>query len=163
MNNLQDLYVDQLQDLFSANRQAAKIVEKFAEKASEQELREKLEKSARCINEHNDRLQGIINDHDADPSGEHCKGMEGLVTEAKKHALETDFSDDAVRDAQIIAQYQRITHYGIAAYGTCRALAERLGYNNDESTLAEDLESVKNGDAVMNRIAEDSVNRKAAA
>lgn len=162
MDTLKDLYIDQLQDLWSANRQARQMTEKLCDVASDDELRETLERSLSRIDEHNERLEEIIRNYDASPSEEHCKGMEGLVKEARKHALEEDFGDDDVRDAQIIAQYQRMTHYGIAVYGTCRALAEQLECDEDARILAQDLEDVKRGDSVMNRIAEESVNRRAA-
>lgn len=162
MDTLKDLYIDQLQDLWSANRQARKVIEEFEKAANDKELREKLHSGLRRIDEHNQHLEKIIRNYGATPTGEHCKGMEGLVTEAKKHALETEYTNKDVHDAQIIAQYQRMIHYGIAVYGTSRALAEQLGFNEDVRVLAEDLKNVKEGDKVMNRIAEESVNRRAA-
>lgn len=162
MQTLKDLYIDQLQDLWSANQQACKIIEKLSEIANDIELRETLERGLVRIPEHNERLEDLIGAYGASPKGEHCKGMEGLVAEARKHTLETDYANDDVRDAQIISQYQRMTHYVIAVYGTCRALAEQLNFFDDASVLADDLENVKHGDRVMNRIAEESVNRRAA-
>lgn len=162
MHNLQDLYIDQLQDLWSANRQAATMVGKLCDAVGETRLREKLEKSQSRIAAHNARLEEIIRSYDRQPDAEHCKGMEGLVKEAAKHALEEEITDPAVRDAQVIAQYQRMTHYGIAVYGTCRALAAQLGRNDEAALLDEVLQDVKKGDAVMTEIAEGSVNRKAA-
>lgn len=162
MDTLKELYIDQLQDLWSANRQARQVTEKLCKAANNDTLRSTLERSLDHISAHNERLEEILGNYDASPDGEHCKGMEGLVAEVKKHALETDYSDDDVRDAQIIAQYQRMTHYGIAVYGTCRALAEQLGISEDASVLAKDLEDVKEGDHAMSRIAQESVNRRAA-
>jgi len=162
VDSLKDLYIDQLQDLWSANQQAGKILEKLCDAASNEKLCEKLQKGKSAIREHNERLATIIRSYDASPDEEHCKGMEGLVKEAKKHALEADISDNAVRDAQIIAQYQRISHYGIAAYGTCRSLAQQLGCEEEAQTLSDDLENVKKGDAIMTDIAEETVNQQAA-
>lgn len=162
MESLKELYVDQLQDLWSANEQAGKMIRKLCDAANDDELCDILERSVDRISEHNERLEEIIRGHDASPSEEHCKGMEGLVREAKAHALDEDFEDENVHDAQIIAQYQRITHYGIAVYGTCHALAEQLGYEDEARQLSDDLDNVKEGDQVMNRIAEESINRHAA-
>lgn len=162
MDTLKELYIDQLQDLWSANKQAYRMTKEFCNVASDEELRETLERSCDRIEEHNERLAELIESYDASPSDEHCKGMEGLVKEARSHILEEEFGDNDVRDAQIIAQYQRMTHYGIAVYGTCRALAEQLGCKDDARTLADDLENVKEGDVVMNRIAEESINQRAA-
>ena len=162
MDSLKDLYIDQLQDLWSANEQARKMTAKLCDAASDAQLCQTLERSQSHIKQHNDRLEEIIRSYDASPSEEHCKGMEGLVAEAKKHALQEDFSDDAVRDAQIISQFQRITHYGLAVYGTCKALAEELGYHSDATMLKQDLQDVRKGDEVLTHIAVDNVNRRAA-
>lgn len=162
MHSLKDLYIDQLQDVWSANEQARKFTEKLCEAANDNKLCDTLSKSQDRIKQHNERLEKMIRSYDASPSAEHCKGMEGLIAEAKKHALQQDYTDDAVRDAQIISQFQRITHYGIAAYGTCRAMAEELGHSEDARILAEDLQEVRKGDEVLSHIAKDSVNRRAA-
>lgn len=162
MDTLKDLYIDQLQDIWSANEQARRLSEQFADKANDEQLKETLQRTINRVKEHNERIEQIIRNYGASPSAEHCKGMEGLVTEAKRHALEKQYTDDAVRDAQIISQYQRIAHYGIAAYGTCRALAEQLGFNDEAKQLEQDLEDVKKSDTVLNRIAQESVNRRAA-
>lgn len=163
MDTLQDLYIDQMQDLWSANRQAAQIAGKLREAASEARLQDVLNRNIERINEHNERLEKIIRDAGHSPSDEHCKGMEGLIAEARKHALEFDYSNGAVRDAQIIAQFQRITHYGLAVYGTCAALAKQLGRTQEASQLASDLAEVRKGDEVLSEIAEYQVNHKAAA
>lgn len=163
MDSLKELYIDQLQDLWSANRQACRFTEKLADVASDEELKRTLQKTIRNVERHNQHLEELIRSYDADPSDEHCKGMEGLIKEATKHALEEDYGSDAVRDCQIIAQYQRMIHYGMAVYGTCCAFARELGCDDDEATLSEDLEDVFQGDKVMTRIAEESVNHRAAA
>jgi ferritin-like metal-binding protein YciE len=163
MNTLQELYVDQLQDLWSANQQAAAIAEKLRSAASESRLQDVLGRSITRITEHNKRLEAMIREVGQSPSAEHCKGMEGLVQEARKHALEFDYTVDAVRDAQIIAQFQRISHYGLAVYGTCAALAKELGRNEEAAQLANDLSEVRKGDDIMSEIAEYQVNQKAAA
>ena len=101
---------------------------------------------------------GILPDHlarahDEDPAGEHCKGMEGLVAEARKHALEADFGDDEVQDAAIIAQYQRLAHYAITGYGTLKAWAKRLDLAEDAKVLDECTASTYEGDEDMTKIA----------
>lgn len=163
MDTLKELYIDQLQDVYSANEQAGKVFEKLKAAAANEDLADVIEKSIKHTKGRNERLAKLIEGHDAKPSGEHCKGMEGIVKEAKKHAIEENFTNQAVQDAQIIAQYQRISHYGIAGYGTCKAFAQQLGLNEEATILGKDLEDLFDGDGVMSSLAEGQINRKAAA
>lgn len=163
MDNLQDLYIDLLQDLWSANSQCLSVTDELLEVAEDSELKSALQTSLDEIDKHNANLEEIIKDHGAKPRGEHCKGMEGLVNEARSHAVEAEFADAAVRDAMIIAQSQRLTHYGIAGYGTCLAMAKRLELNEDVETLRSDLRNVYQGDETMTSIAEGRINAEAMA
>jgi len=162
MDNLKDVYIDQLQDLYSANRQAAKIVDELAKAASSTVLREALERGVDGIRDGAQNLETLIRAKDANPSAEHCKGMEGLVREAKAHALNTEFGMDAVRDAVIITQYQRMAHYAIAGYGCAAAFAKQLGLDDDAATLSGMLDAAYSGDKTMSEIAEQKINERAA-
>jgi ferritin-like metal-binding protein YciE len=162
ISTLKDLYVDQLQDLYSANRQAVKATRELAEAASSEQLKSALEAGAEGIEQGMDQIKTLIENHDANPRGEHCRGMEGLVAEARAHGVEADFSDEDVRDASIIAQYQRMTHYGISGYGTARAFAARLGLEEDAGVLEQCLEDTRGGDRHMTSIASGEVNVAAA-
>lgn len=162
ISTLKDLYVDQLQDLYSANRQALKATQELHEAAHSAELRKALSAGAEGIEEGMAQLKSLIESHDANPRGEHCRGMEGLVAEARAHGVEADFSDEDVRDASIIAQYQRMTHYGISGYGTAAAFARRLGLEEDAGVLAQCLEDTRGGDRKMTAIASGEVNPAAA-
>lgn len=162
ISTLKDLYVDQLQDLYSANRQAAKATRDLAGAAKSDELRKALESGVQGIEQGNEQIKQLIENHDANPRGEHCKGMEGLVAEARAHGIEADIEDDDVRDASIIAQYQRMTHYGISGYGTACAFARRLGLDEDARVLDECLEDTRGGDKHMTSIASGEVNPAAA-
>ncbi len=163
MDNLKELYVDQLQDLYSANKQAEKCISELANAASDSQLKNILQEAVKNTGGRNERLEKAIKGHGAKPDGEFCKGTEGLVKEARKHAIEADISDDSVRDAQIIAQFQRLSHYGIAGYGTCRAFARQLGLNEEASKLEECLDTLYKGDDIMTSLAEGEVNERAAA
>jgi ferritin-like metal-binding protein YciE len=163
MQTLKALYIDQLQDLYSANKQSLRVTEKLVSTAKNAELREALERGVVGIKEGMAALESLIKSHDASPTGEFCKGMEGLVKEVHAHALEADIKDDDVLDASIIAQYQRMTHYALAGYGTTVAFAKRLGLGEEAVILQKCLDDTYGGDAVMTRIAEGQVNRAAAA
>ncbi len=163
IETLTDLYIDQLQDIYSADKQSLDVTKQLHEKATSKDLRNALEEGVKGISQGMEQIKGLIEGHNADPTGEFCKGMEGLVKEAKAHAINADIGDDDVRDASIIAQYQRMTHYGIAGYGTALAFAKRLGLDSDAATLKECLDSTYGGDRTMTEIATGGINKKAMA
>lgn len=161
MNTLKDVYIDQLQDLYSADRQALEITRELAEKAENRDLKQALERGVRGISEGMEKIGNLIKAHGADPTDEFCKGMEGLVKEARAHAVEADIDDPHVRDAVIITQYQRLVHYGIAGYGSLAAFARRLQLGEEAQTLQDCLDKTYHGDSEMSRIAVGEVNREA--
>lgn len=160
--NLKDIYIDQLQDIFSANTQSEKVTRELAEAASHPELKRALNAGVEGIEEGRRTLSEIIKSHGADPTGEFCKGMEGLVKEARSHGLDEDITDADARDAMIITQYQRMAHYGIAGYGCLAAFAKRLGLNEDAHKLQKCLEATEHGDRTMTEIAVGGINKAAA-
>ncbi len=163
ISNLTELYIDQLQDIYSANKQALEATKGLRSVATSEELRSALEDGVTGIQQGSEQIKGLIQGHDQDPNGEFCKGMEGLVKEAKAHAINADIDDKDVLDASIIAQYQRMAHYGMSGYGTATAFAERLGLDGDAATLRKCLENTRSGDKRMTGIAVGSVNKDAAA
>ena len=162
MNGLKDVYVDQCQDLYSACKQSLEATRALEGVAKNEDLRAALKAGYEGIQDGMGKVEAIVRAHGADPTGEHCKGMEGLVKEARAHALEEEFGDDDARDAMIIAQYQRMAHYAIAGWGCLEAYARRLGLEEDAATLRDNLESTKHGDQHMNQLAESQVNPAAA-
>jgi ferritin-like metal-binding protein YciE len=87
--------------------------------------------------------------------------MEGLVTEASKHILEEGPKKGPLLDTVIIAQYQRMSHYGIAGFGTAAAYAKALGLKEDNRKLRDATKEIYGGDQYMTKLAETSVNLKA--
>ncbi|MEL6644822.1 MAG: DUF892 family protein [Pseudomonadota bacterium] len=162
IESLKDVYIDQLQDMYSACQQSHDVTKALARAATDPNLREALERGVGGIERGMSTVKEILKSHDADPEGEHCKGMEGLVKEAHAHALEAEFGDDAARDAMIITQYQRMAHYAIAGYGCCHAFAQRLEQSHDARRLSMCLDKSYDGDREMTALAENGVNRKAA-
>lgn len=163
IRTLTDLYVDQLQDIYSANKQSLDVSKQLQRKASSPELQEALTDGVKGISQGMERVKGLIEQNDADPNGEHCKGMEGLVKEAKAHAINADIADSDVRDASIIAQYQRMAHYAMAGYGTAAAFAERLDRNSEAQTLRDCLKDTDSGDHRLTGLAVAKINREAVA
>lgn len=159
--DLMDLYIDELQDLQSANDQMQRFVKKLISKASDEQLKQMLTTAEEKIGQHTQALKQLVVDQGEKASKEHCKGMEGLVEEARTHIFEEGPKKGPVLDALIIAQYQRMTHYGLAGFGTAAAYAKALGLKDATKQLKELTKDIYNGDEFANRLAETSVNLQA--
>ena len=158
---LNDLYTDELKDLWSANDQMQRLLKKIFSKASDAKLKDMLTNSQGGISKHTDILKELIVGQGEKASKEHCKGMEGLVTEATKHVIEEGPKNGPLLDAIIIAQYQRMTHYGIAGFGTAAAYAKALGLKDDSKKLSDATREIYGGDEYMTKLAETTVNIEA--
>ena len=115
-SSLKDLYVEQLQDLYSAENQLIKALPKMVEAASSDELRTSIEEHLEKTKQHAARLEKIFDRIGEDRKGKKCKGMEGLIKEASE-VIEDDEMEEEVKDAAMIAAAQRVEHYEIAGYG----------------------------------------------
>jgi ferritin-like metal-binding protein YciE len=158
LETLQELYVDELKDLWSANDQMAKALTKIVGQATNQKLKDMLQSSQDGIAKHTDILKALIEGQDEKLKKEHCKGMEGLVAEALKHTVEEAPKTGPVLDAAIIAQYQRMTHYGITGFGTVAAFAKALKLDDDVAKLDAAVKDMYSGDEMMTELAESAVN-----
>ena len=140
---LRDLYIDELKDLYSAENQLVKALPKLAKASSSDELRAGFEEHLQQTKGHVERLEQIFEMLGESPKGKKCAGMEGLVEEGSE-VMKEDF-EGALMDAALIGAAQRVEHYEIAAYGTVRAFAETLGESDHvsllEATLAEEKET----------------------
>ncbi len=162
MTTLKDLYIQELQDLWSANDQMQEVVGEMARIADDPKLSDRLKDAKDGIAQHTDTLKELLDDAGGEPKKDHCKGMEGLVKEARKHALDSELSGAAL-DVAIIAQYQRMCHYGIAGFGTAKAFAEALGEEDAAEKLDEAVEHIYRSDEFMSDLAEHSRNLDAVA
>ena len=162
ISNLSDLYIDELKDLWSANDQMARALKKIAVKATHPELRQMLDDSQKGIADHTNLLKALIANQGEKVSKEHCKGMEGLVNEAVKHTVEDAPDKGPVLDATIIAQYQRMTHYGITGFGTVAAFSKALKFEDDNRQLRAAVKEMYVADELMTKLAEAAVNADAA-
>jgi ferritin-like metal-binding protein YciE len=163
ISNLSDLYIDELKDLWSANDQMGRALKKIEPKASHPMLKQMLERSQQGIAGNTDLLKALIANQGEKVSKEHCKGMQGLVVEALKHTIEDGPDKGPVLDAAIIAQYQRMTHYGITGYGTVAAFSKALKLKDDNTQLRAAVKELYEADSLMTELAEAAVNAKAAA
>ena len=148
-----ELYTDELKDLWSENDQMSRVLKKIAPKASDAKLKAMLAKSQEGIAKHTDVVKELIAAAGEKVSKEHCKGMEGLVAEATKHTGEEAPEKGPLLDAVIIAQYQRMTHYGIAGFGTAAAYAKALGKTDDQKKLTLATKEIYGGDDYGSQLA----------
>ncbi len=151
ITNLEELYRDQLRDLYSAETQLITALPEMAVAASNSDLREGFVKHLEETREQRVRLEKICARRGIDPEGEECDAMRGLIKEAKKHVDETLTGE--VRDAVLIASANRVEHYEIAAYGVTRAFAKALGYDDDAELLSDSLDEESATDEALTKIA----------
>lgn len=151
INNLQQLYQDQLRDLYSAETQLIAALPEMVSNSTDEDLREAFSSHLEETREHKQRLERICADLNIDPSGEECEAMRGLIKEAKKHLANTAAGD--VRDAVLIASANRVEHYEIAAYGVAKAFADALGYDEASNLLDKTLQEEGSADHALTKIA----------
>jgi ferritin-like metal-binding protein YciE len=125
LTTLKDLYIHELKDLYSAEKQLIKALPKLAKAATNAKLADGFQTHLEETKVHAERLEKLLASHDQTTRGPKCKGMQGLVEEGQEIIEEE--ADDEVRDAGLIAAAQRVEHYEIAGYGTARTYAEILG------------------------------------
>lgn len=159
LNSLEDLYVDQVRDLYSAESQLVKALPMMAKAASSPELRQAIEMHLRQTEGHVQRLEQIAQGLSTRPSGKTCKAMEGLIAEGQEVLKEK--GDKAVIDAAMIAAAQRIEHYEMAGYGCARTYANQLGRTQDVQLLEQTLNEERRADEQLTQIAERSINVRA--
>ncbi|MHB2210884.1 ferritin-like domain-containing protein [Methylobacterium sp. CM6257] len=159
--SLKEVYLDEMQDLWSANDQMVKAVQQLSGQASDGTLKRMLEESVGGIQKHTDVLRSLIQANGGETRPEPCKGMEGLAAEALQHGVKEAPRDGRLRDVAIIAQYQRMSHYGLAGFGSAAAYAKALGRTDDAAKLKQAVDEIYRGDEAASRLAE-AVERAAA-
>ena len=165
LNSFENLYADQLNDLYSAETQLIEALPKMAEAASSPELQQAFTQHLEQTKGHAEIVQRLLSAVGEKAGGEKCKGMEGLLKEGKE-VIEKR-GDDAVKDAALIAAAQRVEHYEIAGYGTARAFAMQLGHNDAVNRLQEILNQESDANELLTKIAtgeggEVAINQEAA-
>ncbi|MGH7559524.1 MAG: ferritin-like domain-containing protein [Gemmatimonadales bacterium] len=159
LNTLQDLMVDNLKDLYNAERQILGALPRLAKAAKTPALKEALESHRRQTETHVARLEEVFGILELPARGKACRGMEGLIAEGKE-VLGAD-GEDPVRDAGIIAAAQKVEHYEIAAYGSAATYAQLLGQEDVARLLGETLDEEKAADEKLSALAEGEVNDRA--
>jgi ferritin-like metal-binding protein YciE len=159
LNNLEDLFVHELKDLYSAEQQILSALPKMAAATEHQELRRAFEEHEQVTRDQVRRLDMIADDLGVEIKGHQCKGIEGIIKEGEE-LLKAKAEPD-VLDAGLIGAAQRVEHYEIAGYGTARTFARRLGHSRAAELLQQTLDEEGNTDKRLTQIAEGMVNRDA--
>ena len=160
-NNLREALVDEILDLYNAEKQLTKALPKMAKAASNEELRTAFETHLEETQGQIGRLERVFELLDEKPRGKHCAGMAGIIEEGNEK-LEEDM-EDAVMDACIIKSAQSAEHYEIGSYGTAIAWAEALELTEVAELLEETLAEEKETDAKLSALAESGINEAATA
>jgi ferritin-like metal-binding protein YciE len=161
MTTLEDLYIDTLKDLYSAENQIIKALPKMAKAANSPELKRGFERHLEQTRQQVSRIEKIFSSQEnASPRGKKCVGMEGLIQEGEEIIKEE--ADPAVKDAGLIAAAQKVEHYEIAAYGTARTYAKTLGYHEAARLLQQTLDEESQTNENLTALAESHINIDAA-
>ena len=152
IDTLQKLYVEELRDLHSAERQIIQALPKMIKAATSPDLKAGLEEHLEVTREHLARLDQIFEKLGKKGTGKKCKGMEGVIADGKE-VLEEDMADD-VRDAAIISAAQHVEHYEMAGYGTVRTYAQLLGEKEAMKLLQTTLDEEGDADKKLTKLAE---------
>ena len=158
-DNLREALVEEIRDLYNAEKQLVKALPKMAKGAESDELREAFESHLEETEGQVTRLERVFELLDEKPRGKHCAGMAGIVEEGSEK-LQEDM-EGSVLDACLIASAQKVEHYEIGAYGTAIAWAEALGLNDVVEVLNETLEEEKAADEKLSALAEAGINQAA--
>jgi ferritin-like metal-binding protein YciE len=160
LNNLNDLFVDQIRDLYNAERQIEKALPKMVSSASSPDLQQGFQTHLEQTKHQVDRLTQIFEELKLRPTGKACQGMEGIISEGEEFIKEKGI-DPAVKDAALIASAQRVEHYEIAGYGTARTYAQKLGYTQAARLLEQTLQEERQTDEKLTQLAESGINQQA--
>ena len=158
INTLEDVFIEQLRDLYNAENQLIKALPKMAKAAHSAELKEGFEHHLEQTKEHANRLEKIFEELDKKPTGKTCKAMKGLVEEGAE-TIEENASPEA-KDAALIAAAQRVEHYEIAGYGSVCNFAKVLGHDEAAETLQTTLDEESETDKTLTKLAE-TINQEA--
>jgi len=159
LDTLNDLFIAELRDIFSAEKQLVKALPKMAKAASSPELRQGFEKHLGETETQVERLKQVFESIGESARAKTCKAMEGLVEEGSEIIQEDAVAD--VKDAALIAAAQKVEHYEIATYGTLITWARLLGYQNAVNLLLQTLAEEKATGEALTELAEATINEAA--
>jgi ferritin-like metal-binding protein YciE len=161
LESLDSLFLNELKDVYNAEKQILKALPRMAKAASANALRDAFTKHLRETEGHVRRLEQIFKSLDQAPRGKKCKGMEGLLEEGKE-IMEEEGAPEVI-DAALIAAAQRVEHYEMAAYGCLRTYAQLLGHEDAAELLQQTLGEEEAADEKLTELGEGGINQAAVA
>lgn len=159
LETLEDLYIEELKDLYSAEQQILKALPKMTKAATHRSLKKAFTTHERQTRQHVKRLERIFKEFGEKPTGKKCVGMEGIIREGSE--LISERPDPEVLDAGLITAAQHVEHYEMAGYGTVRTWARLLGFDDHAELLQQTLDEEGDTDELLTELAESSINLEA--
>jgi len=160
VTTMEELFLDEIRDLYDAEKQLTKALPEMAKAAASDELRNAFEEHLAQTKNQVQRLERIFDGVGAKATGKKCAAMAGLIKEGDEMASNTE--ETAVRDAGLIAAAQKVEHYEISGYGSARAHADLLGNAEAVRLLQETLDEEREADEKLNELAQSTINEEAA-
>ncbi len=166
LDNLKQLYIHELHDLYSAESQIVDALPKMADACKDSRLKNAFMQHLEVTKNQKHRLEKIFDQLGVKTDGEKCEGIKGIINEGEsfikkdKSFFRSDIDDD-VLDAALIAGAQRVEHYEISGYGTARTYAEHLGFSEQADLLQQTLDEEVETDRELTELAASSLNIKA--
>jgi ferritin-like metal-binding protein YciE len=151
INSLKDVYVEQLKDMYSAEKQLIEALPKMAEAANNPELKSAFKTHLGETETHMETVRTLLSELDENPASKKCKAMEGLIEEG--HEVTKEDGDPDACDAALIVAAQKVEHYEIASYGSLRTFADSLGYEKAAETLQTILDQEYSADQILDDLA----------
>lgn len=152
MSALEELLIEEMQDLLHAEGQLVKALPKMARASHEPKLKQAFEKHLEETKGHVERLKQAFELLGAKAKAKPCKAMQGLVEEGQEQITEGKEKEDAVADLMIVGAAQKVEHYEISGYGTCRTLAEQLGQSKVAKLLQQTLLEEEKADKLLTQL-----------
>jgi ferritin-like metal-binding protein YciE len=159
IETMEDLLLEQIEDLYDAEKRLVKALPKMAEASTSQSLRQAFESHLMETEGHVSRLENVFRILGSDPKTHTCDAMKGLISEGED--VISDIDESPLRDAGLIAAANRVEHYEIAAYGSARTFAETLGLREAAALLEQTLQEEKKADQKLTQLAESMINDEA--
>jgi ferritin-like metal-binding protein YciE len=158
-NDLHELFLEELADVYNAETQITKALPKMAKAAESDELRQAFEEHLQQTEEQISRLDQVFESLGETMKRKTCKGMQGLIEEGKE-VMEEQKGSPAI-DAALIAAAQKVEHYEIATYGTLCAWAEQMGHQEALELLKQNIDEEETTDERLTELAESLANQRA--
>lgn len=158
---LQQLFVEELQDLYDAEKQLTRALPKVAKSANDDELGEAIREHLEVTKGHVERLEHAFESLDLRAKSKPCAGMKGIVSEASEAIEEKKGDSEGVLDAAIASGARRVEHYEIAGYAAAIDMARELGHEDVAALLEETMQEEQEADEklaeICKRILQDTV------